>query len=106
MIHNPKHPGQLVKSLCLAPLNLSVTDAAKALKISRPNLSRLLNGRIAISPEMAVRLAVVFNTSEELWINLQTGYDLWEAKKSIYKLHLKPLTQVKPIALTHSPGVS
>lgn len=91
MIHNPKHPGLLVKSLCLEPLNLSVTDAAKALKVSRPTLSKLLNGHIGISPEMAIRLAIVFNTSDELWLNLQLGYDLWKAKKQSKKLHLKPL---------------
>jgi antitoxin HigA-1 len=51
MIHNPKHPGRLVKSLCLEPLSLSVTEAAKALKVSRPTLSKLLNGRINISPD-------------------------------------------------------
>lgn len=91
MIHNPKHPGLLVKSLCLEPLHLSVTDAAKALKISRPTLSKLLNGHIAISPEMAIRLSIVFNTSDELWINLQAGYDLWKANQHRKRLHLKPL---------------
>ena len=94
MIHNPKHPGAMVKSFCLDPLNLSVTEAAKALKISRPNLSRLIHGRISISPEMAIRLAIVFNTSEELWINLQAGYDLWLANQHRKKLHLKLLPQL------------
>jgi antitoxin HigA-1 len=94
MIHKPKHPGKMVKSLCLDPLNLSVTEAAKALKISRPTLSKLINGRIGISPEMAVRLAIVFNTSEELWINLQAGYDLWSANKHRRALGLKPLPQL------------
>lgn len=94
MIHKPKHPGLMVKSLCLEALGLSVTEAAKALKISRPTLSKLINGRMGISPEMAVRLSIVFNTSEELWINLQVGYDLWLANKHRNKLHLKPLPQV------------
>lgn len=67
MIHNLKHPGRLIKTLCLDPLELSVTDAAKALRVSRPTLSKLLNGRINISPEMAVRLSIVFNTSDKLW---------------------------------------
>lgn len=98
MIHNPKHPGQLVKSMCLEPLGLSVTEAAKALKVSRPTLSKLLNGHMAISPEMAIRLAIVFKTSEELWINLQAGYSLWEANKVRSKLHLKPLVQ-KPMRI-------
>lgn len=91
MIHNPKHPGCLVKSLCIEPLKLSVTDAAKALKVSRPALSKLLNGHTGISPEMAVRLSIVFKTSDEIWINLQAHYDLWKAQQYKNKLHLKPL---------------
>lgn len=92
MIHHPKHPGYLVKSLCLEPLGLSVTMAAKALQISRPVLSKLLNGHMGISPDMAVRLSIVFNTSDELWINLQSSYDLWKAKKK--KFHLKPISML------------
>lgn len=95
MIHKPKHPGRMVKSLCLEPLGLSVTDASHALKISRPTLSKLINGRIGISPEMAVRLAIVFNTSDELWVNLQAGYDLWLANKKRSKLHLRILPQLR-----------
>lgn len=91
MIHKPKHPGLMVKSLCLDQLNLSVSEAAKLLKISRPTLSKLVNGHLNISPEMAMRLAIVFSTSEELWINLQAGYDLWKAQKARQKLHLYPL---------------
>lgn len=95
MIHNPKHPGCMVKSLCLEPLQLSVTDAAKALKVSRPTLSKLINGHIGISPEMAERLSIVFNTSDELWINLQAQYDLWKAQQYKKKLKwLKPLPQL------------
>lgn len=98
MIHNPKHPGCLVKSLCLEPLELSVTEAAKALKVSRPALSKLLNGHANISPEMAIRLSIVFNTSDTLWINLQAGYDLWKAQKKKNKLHLKPLSKIAMMA--------
>ncbi len=98
MIHNPKHPGCLVKSLCIDPLQISVTDAAKALKVSRPALSKLLNGHASISPEMAIRLSVVFNTSDKLWINLQAGYDLWKAQSKKNTLKLKPLTAVKKAA--------
>jgi len=98
MIHNPKHPGRLVKSLCLDPLGLSVTDAAKALKVSRPTLSKLLNGRINISPEMAIRISVVFSTSDKLWVDLQAGYDLWKAQQKKTKLRLKPLAIPKEAA--------
>ncbi len=94
MIHSPKHPGCLIKSLCLEPLELSVTEAAKALKVSRPALSKLLNGHANISPEMAVRLSIVFNTSDKLWVNLQASYDLWKAQQKKNKLHLKPLSKL------------
>ena len=90
MIHEPKHPGKMVKSLCLKPLDLSVSQAARLLKISRPTLSKIVNGHLNISPEMAVRLSIVFNTSEELWINLQAGYDLWKAQKVRSRLRLHP----------------
>ncbi len=91
MIHNPKHPGLMVKNLCLQPLELSVTEAAKALKIARPTLSKLINGHIGISPDMAVRLSIVFSTSAEFWINLQAAYDLYQAEKRRKKLRLKPI---------------
>ncbi len=90
MIHKPKHPGLMIKSLCLEPLGLSVSEAAKLLKISRPNLSKLVNGHLNISPEMAIRLSIVFNTSAEIWINMQAGYDLWKAEKTRSKLRLCP----------------
>lgn len=98
MIHHPKHPGLLVQSLCLDPLELSVTDAAKALKVARPTLSKLLHGHIGISPEMAIRLSIVFNTSAKLWIDMQAGYDLWKAQQYAKKLHLKPITSKKHAA--------
>jgi antitoxin HigA-1 len=98
MIHKPKHPGCLVKSLCLEPLGISVTEAAKALKISRPTLSKLLNGRINISPEMAIRISIVFSTSDKLWVDLQAGYDLWKAQQKKSRFHLKPLVLPKKAA--------
>lgn len=97
MIHKPKHPGLMVKSLCLEPLKLSVTDAAIALGISRPTLSKLVNGRMSISPEMAERLSIVFNTSDEMWINLQAKYDLYLAHQYRGRLKLKPLAILKTV---------
>lgn len=90
MIHKPKHPGEMVRNLCLKPLGLSVSQAAKLLKILRPTFSKIINGHINISPEMVVRLSIVLNTSEELWINLQAGYNLWKAHKVRSELHLQP----------------
>ena len=80
-MHNPPHPGEIIRKLCLEPLKLSVTDAGDALGVSRKTLSALLNGRAGISPEMAVRLSIAFGTSSESWMNQQTQYDLWHAEK-------------------------
>jgi antitoxin HigA-1 len=80
-MHNPPHPGEILRNLCLEPLGLSVTDAAKALGVSRKTLSSVLNGRAGISPEMAVRLSIAFDTSAESWLNQQVQFDLWLAEK-------------------------
>jgi len=62
-MHNPPHPGEILRELCLEPLNITITDAAGALGVSRKTLSAILNGRAGISPEMAVRLSIAFGTS-------------------------------------------
>jgi addiction module HigA family antidote len=87
-MHNPPHPGEIIKSLCLEPLGLSVTEAAKALGVSRKTLSAVLNGRGGISPEMAVRLSIAFGTSAESWLNQQTQYDLWHAEQHRKRLRV------------------
>jgi addiction module HigA family antidote len=81
LMHNPPHPGEILRSLCLDPLGLSVTEAAVGLGVSRKTLSAILNGRAGISPEMAVRLSIAFKTSAESWLNQQLQYDLWRAEK-------------------------
>jgi addiction module HigA family antidote len=80
-MHNPPHPGEILKTLCLAPLGLTVTATAEALGVSRKTLSAILNGRAGISPEMAVRLSIAFGTTAESWLNQQTQYDLWHAEQ-------------------------
>ena len=90
-MHNPPHPGEILKSLCLEPLGLSVTDAAAALGVSRKTLSSILNGRAGISPEMAVRLSIAFDTSAESWLNQQTLFDLWHAEQSRKQLRVTRL---------------
>ena len=87
-MHNPPHPGEIIKSLCLEPLGLSVTEAAKALGVSRKTLSSILNGRGGISPEMAVRLSIAFGTSAESWLSQQTQYDLWHAEQRRKRLRV------------------
>jgi antitoxin HigA-1 len=90
-MHNPPHPGEVLKTLCLQPLKVSVTDAAKALGVSRKTLSAILNGRAGISPEMAVRLSIAFETSAESWLNQQIQYDLWHAEQRRKKLRVRKL---------------
>ncbi len=91
LMHNPPHPGEVIKELCVDPLGLSVTDAAKGLGISRKTLSNIINGHAGISPEMAVRLSIAFNTSSESWLKQQLQYDLWFAEKERKKLKVKKL---------------
>ncbi len=91
LMHNPPHPGLIIKELCIEPLNLTVTDTAKALGVSRKTLSSIINGKAGISPEMAIRLSIAFNTSSESWVNQQSQYDLWQAEKHRSELHVSKL---------------
>ena len=91
-MHNPPHPGEILRELCIEPLGLSITEAAEALGITRKTLSAILNGRSGISPEMAVRLSLAFSTSSESWLNQQAQYDLWEAEKQRKNLNVRKLS--------------
>jgi len=91
-MHNPPHPGEMLRELWLEPLELTVTEAAEALGVSRKTLSSILNGRAGISPEMAVRLSIAFGTSSESWLNQQTQYDLWQAEQGRKNLRVKKLS--------------
>lgn len=91
-MHNPPHPGEVLKELCIEPLNLTVTEAAEALGVSRKTLSAILNGRAGISPEMAIRLGKAFDTSAESWLNQQMQYDLWQAENTIGEIKIKRLS--------------
>ena len=91
-MHNPPHPGEVLKALCLDPIGLTVTDAARALGVSRKTLSSIVNGRAGISPEMAVRLSLAFDTTAESWLNQQVQYDLWHAERKRKKLRVQKLS--------------
>ena len=78
-MHNPAHPGELLREYF--PEGMSVTEAAKRLKISRQSLSAVLNGRAGISADMALRLAAALGTNADFWLRLQMQYDLWQAKQ-------------------------
>ncbi len=90
-MHNPPHPGEVLRQLCLEPLGLNVTEAAKGLGVSRKTLSAILNGRAGISAEMAVRLSLAFGTTAESWLNHQLQYDLWQAEKRRKSLRVMKL---------------
>lgn len=93
IIHNPLHPGEIVKDELINATGLSVTEAAERLGVSRTALSRLLNGHAGISPEMALRLSKFFNTSIEMWINVQAQYDTWLISKQANKIKVKPFDE-------------
>jgi len=76
-MHNPPHPGEILQGLWLEPMGISVTEAARSLGISRKTLSKIVNGHGAITPEMAVRLEMVFGASAESWLGHQAAHDLW-----------------------------
>ncbi len=77
-MHNPDHPGKVLKELWLEPLGLTLTQAAMRLGVTRKTISKIINARGAITPEMALRLEIVFGTSAQAWMNMQTAYDLWQ----------------------------
>ncbi|MCK5913310.1 MAG: HigA family addiction module antidote protein [Desulfuromusa sp.] len=87
MMNNPPHPGEVIRELCLDPLGVTVTAAARSLGVSRKTLSELINGKSGISSEMAVRLSIAFDTTPESWLTQQMHYDLWHAEQK--RLELK-----------------
>jgi addiction module HigA family antidote len=92
LMHNPPHPGEIIKEFCLEPLGISITDAAEGLGVSRKTLSAIINGRAGVSPEMAVRLSIAFDTSAESWLNQQSQFDLWLAEQNRESLHVRRLS--------------
>ncbi len=90
MMHTPPHVGEILWDMYLEPLEVSITDAAKHLGITRQALSRLVNQQSGISAEMAIRLAKAFETSPDYWMNMQAQYDLWKAHKFSKDINVKP----------------
>ena len=90
-MHNPPHPGEILRELCLDPLGLTVTEAAGALGVSRKTLSSILNGHSGISPEMALRLSIAFNTTAESWLLQQLQYDLAKIEPKRKSFQVKKL---------------
>lgn len=90
-MYNPPHPGEIIKGLWLDPMDISITDASEALGVSRKTLSKIVNGKGSVTPEMAVRLSIAFGGSPESWLGHQAAYDLWQIEQQAEKLKVVPL---------------
>ena len=91
-MHDPAHPGEILKELVIEPLELSVTEAARHLGVSRKTLSKILNCRGAVTTEMALRLEMTFGKpAADHWLRLQNAYDLWQTRQRSSALHVTPV---------------
>ena len=86
---NPPHPGRSIRSACLEPLGLSISDGAKILGVTRQALNNVITGKSGISPEMAIRLTKAFGSTEETWLLMQLAYDLAAARKDEGKIRVR-----------------
>ena len=98
-MHSPSHPGEILREMYLKPMNVTITQAAAALGVSRKHISAIVNGRAPVTPDMALRLAAVFATEAALWVNMQAQHDLWVVSQK------KP-PNVKPLHLAHPAHVA
>ena len=97
MIRRPTHPGNIIKEDYLLPLSITIKDMAANLGVSRKTLSKIINERGTITPDMALRLSRAFDTTPDLWLNLQKNYNLWQAEtKSQEWKKVKPFPQHMP----------
>ena len=90
-MHDPAHPGEILRELVIEPLELTISDVSKHLNVSRKTLSKVLNARGSITPEMALRLELAFkNPNADHWLRLQNAYDLWQARRQESDLNVRP----------------
>jgi len=97
---NPAHPGRIVRNACLEPLGFSATEGAKVLGVTRQTLNNVINGKSAISPEMAIRLSKAFGSTPETWLRMQLANDLAQARKDESKIKV-PRQHVPEEPLAH-----
>ncbi len=86
---DPPHPGRSVRTACLEPLGLSVTEGAKVLGVTRQTLNNVINGKSGISPEMAIRLTKAFGSTPETWLRMQLAYDLAAARRGQSRIRVR-----------------
>jgi len=93
MKREPTHPGRIIKDDYLTPLSITLKDMATLLGVSRKTLSKIVNEHGSITPDMALRLSRAFDTTPDLWLNLQKNYDLWHAERNLQEWKkIKPLS--------------
>jgi addiction module HigA family antidote len=92
---NPPHPGLSVRHDCIEALDLTITEAAEILGVTRQTLNNLVNGKSGISAEMAIRLDKAFGGSAETWLRLQVAYDLAQARQHEADISVKPIGRRK-----------
>ena len=90
-MYNPPHPGAIIKGLWLDPLGASITEAAQALGVSRKTLSKIINGKGRVTPELALRLSISLGSSPDSWLGHQAAYDLWQIEQQRDVLRAVPL---------------
>ena len=95
-MHNPCHPGEVIREGCLKPLKLTVTAAAAGLGVTRKALSDLLNGHSGVSPDMSIRLEKAGWSTAETWLRMQLGYDLWHARQHAGRLKVTKFPTPEP----------
>lgn len=94
---NPPHPGRIVRQECIEPLGVTVTEAAARLGVTRQTLNNLVNEKAGISPEMAIRLSKAFGGSPEIWLGMQTEYDLAQTEKHAGTIKVSRITATHPV---------
>ncbi len=95
-MHNPPHPGEIVRHECLEPLGLTVTRAAQGLGVTRQALSDLVNGKAGVSVDMAIRLSKAFGSTPRAWLGMQTAYDLWHARERAEQIEVESFAASSP----------
>jgi antitoxin HigA-1 len=81
MMYNPPHPGDVLKDGVFTGTDITIADFAKRIGVTRVTLSRILNGKASVSPDMALRLSAALGGSAETWLHMQANYDLWQAQQ-------------------------
>ena len=99
-MHNPPHPGEIIKGLWLDPMDATITQAPGAMGVSRKTLSKIINGKGRVTPEMAIRLSITLGSSAESWLGHQSAYDLWQIETHTGSALRLPLGDKCPCYLT------